>query len=344
MFHSARLKLTTWYLLMIMLVSVAFSAGIYRVLVMEVTRFERLQRIRLEQRLQNGDLFPQDIRPRRTPSDLIPNNPELIDDIKHRVLLTLVMINVGVFVAAGGLGYFLAGKTLKPIKEMVENQNQFISDASHELKTPLTALKTSMEVNLRDKNLNLKEAKTLIKESVEDVNKLQVLSEGLLTLVGFQIPNGNSKFAQVSTGQILKDAIRKMKHLASLKNITIKIMDKDYKVSGNADNLTNLFVILLDNAIKYSPKKSKIEIKSMKNDGTVTISFTDHGIGIAAENIPHIFDRFYRSDQSRTKSETNGFGLGLAIAQKIVQNHRGTIEVESKLKTGSTFSVTLPTR
>lgn len=341
MFRSARLKLTAWYLLIIMLISVAFSVGIYQVLVVEVTRFERLQRIRIEEDLENENLLPPNVR-FKTDQPVINTDPELIQEIEHRVALALSLINIGIFFIAGGLGYFLSGKTLRPIKEMVDNQNQFISDASHELKTPLTALKSSMEVNLRDKNLSLKEAKTLIKESISEVNKLQALSEGLLSLVGYQKPNGNFKLTSVSTLKVLNLAVKKMKHLAGLKNITIKNTTKNYKIKGNEDSLVDLFVILLDNAIKYSPKKSKVEIKCTKNNDAITISVKDYGIGIAEENKLYIFDRFYRVDKSRSKKGTDGYGLGLSIAKKIIQNHHGTIKAESEHKKGTTLIVTLP--
>src|SRR3989344_3853916 len=129
MFKSARLTLTAWYLAIIMVISIAFSLMIYRVLLIEVIRFERAQRVRIERRMQ---FF----------NSPIPVSLELIEEIKQRLIFRLFMVNIGIMVISGGLGYFLAGRTLKPIKEMVDEQNRFISDASHELRTPLTSLKS----------------------------------------------------------------------------------------------------------------------------------------------------------------------------------------------------------
>ena len=115
------------------------------------------------------------------------------------------MINSGIIFFAGSLSYLLAGKTLQPIQEMVEEQNRFISDASHEFRTPLTALKSSLEVNLRDKNLSLTDAKKVIDESIEDVNRLQSLSDSLLNLSKYQEPFSilNSKIISVSVSVII---------------------------------------------------------------------------------------------------------------------------------------------
>ena len=171
MYKTARIKLTAWYLLIIVMVSLSFSTIIYRSYSDEVERFERTQRLRFAIRFER-------------PTDLL-------EDSKHRVLMTLIYINGLIFVTSAGLGYFLAGRTLKPIEEMVEEQNRFIADASHELKTPLTSLKTAFEVYLRDKNGTLPDAKMIITESITEVNKLQFLSESLLKLARLKKPISN---------------------------------------------------------------------------------------------------------------------------------------------------------
>src|SRR3989338_581858 len=150
MFQSARIKLTGWYLLIIMFISIAFSVVIYHQLTQEISRFEQAQRFRFEKNLRDFDL-PTPPNPNMRAMKILIENPELIEEIKERVAITLVIINGGILILAGGLSYFLAGKTLSPIKNMMDEQNRFISDASHELKTPLTSLKTAMEVFLRGK-------------------------------------------------------------------------------------------------------------------------------------------------------------------------------------------------
>ena len=142
MFSAARIKLTGWYLLIIMSVSICFSIFIYQILIREVERFARIRAIRMQERTFGR--FSETV-------PLSALEAELIEDAKGHIILNLLVVNGVIFVISGGLGFILAGRTLDPIASMVDEQNRFISDASHELRTPLTSLKSAMEVNLRDK-------------------------------------------------------------------------------------------------------------------------------------------------------------------------------------------------
>lgn len=343
MFGKARLKLTAWYLLIIMLISIGFSAVIYKVLTVELDRFSHLQRLRIERRLSGEGLTPFESRFRNTPPRVLAD-PELVEETKRRLIFFLAIVNGGILVVSGGLAYFLAGKTLKPIKDMVDEQNQFISDASHELKTPLTSLKSAMEVHLRDKHLNLADAKNLIKENIEEVNKLQSLSEGLLRLASYQKPNNQVRFETVSLASIIGRSIQRVKSQTIKKKIALKDKSQNFEFEADQYALSDLLVILLDNAVKYSQKGKSVTITSKKTDGSILITVSDQGTGIREKDLPHIFDRFWRADLARSKDETSGFGLGLSIAKKIVESHHGEITVESKLGKGSNFTVRLPVR
>lgn len=331
MFNTARLKLTAWYLMTIMVVSIFFSMIIYRGLVGEIERITSIER----SRFGRGNFQPG-------PIPAVFLDPDIIEDIKRRIIFGLTLINGAILISAGGLGYFLAGKTLKPISDMVDEQNRFISDASHELRTPLTSLKTSMEVTLRDKNLDVDGAKKLISESISDVNRLQSLSEGMLQLTQFQQPNENLKFEKISTKSIISESIKRIKMIADKKLITINAEGKNFNILGNRFGLADLMVIILDNAVKYSKTKGKIFIETKKADGTVEIYVKDQGIGISKKDLPHVFDRFYRADEARTKSNQGGYGLGLSIAKKIVKMHNGGIKAESKQGKGTTIIIKLP--
>lgn len=327
MFKSARLKLTAWYLLITMAVSISFSVVVYKTQINEVERFARAEQLRLERRF-------------RVPFVVFDENVVL--EIKRRLIFLLLGIDGIILVAAGGLGYFLAGRTLKPIAEMVDEQNQFITDSSHELRTPLTSLKSAMEVNLRDKKLTLKGARNLIAENIDEVNKLQSLSDGLIQLTQYGKSNGSTVMKNVSLNEIVNKAIDRVKLVAKQKAVTINDNVGEFKVFGNKYGITDLLVILLDNAIKYSPEKSAVEITAQKTDGIIKIFVKDQGIGMAKEEVLHIFDRFYRADTARSKINSGGYGLGLSIAKKIVELHHGTIMVESEIGKGSTFIVNLP--
>ena len=333
MFTKARIKLTLWYLLIIMLVSSMFSVVIYRLLTVEIERFERLQRTRIERRIT--DLMPP-------PFQFPEASPELMEETKQRILLMLTLVNCGIFVFAGILGYVLAGKTLEPIRNMMDEQNRFISDASHELRTPLTSLKSAFEVFLRSRTPTIAEAKTLTSESIIEVNKLQSLSESLLNLAQYEKPNGSMQFETIKLSNVVNNAIKRIESKIKQKNIQISISIKNVSLKGNSYGLTDLFTILLDNAVKYSHENDTIRIQMKKKDNSVEVYIIDSGIGISEKDIPHIFNRFYRADNARSKDQTGGYGLGLSIAQKIVSIHKGSIRVTSNIGKGSTFIVHLP--
>lgn len=266
---------------------------------------------------------------------------EFVENARSRIIFTLITLDSLIFVAAGGLGYFLAGKTLDPIKEMVEEQNHFISDSSHELRTPLTAMKTSLEVALMNKKLSLPEAKETLKDNLSDVNNLQKLSDNLLTLNRLENYK-NKDFKKLSLKRVLNTNLKRLTPLADTKKITIVTKINDYSVMGSETELGEVFSILIENAIKYSPENTKITISTKKTDHGVNIRFKDQGYGISSKDIPHIFDRFYRADQSRTKNIVSGFGLGLPIAKKIIAKHSGRISVVSQIEKGSEFNIYLP--
>lgn len=340
MFNSARIKLTAWYSLIIMFISISFSVGMYKVLASELDRVERIQRFRIEHRLPEEsriETFDIQTRPPRPSLD-----PDLIDETKNRLIIILGLINLAILAASAGSGYFLAGRTLRPIKEMVDEQNRFITDSSHELRTPLTSLKSEIEVNLRNKKLTLEEAKKLLKSNLEEVNSLQVLSDGLIKLTQYQKGTNSFSVTEISLSSVVNEAVKKVNNLAKNKKIAIENKIKDYKIEANIQALTELFVIFLDNSIKYSKEKTKIILTSQKSEGYVSVQIRDEGMGIEKEEIPHLFDRFYRVDKSRTKSDIQGYGLGLSIAKQIIEKHNGSIKVESKINKGTIFTVQIP--
>lgn len=341
MFHSARIKLTAWYFLIIMLISLSFSVGIYRITTAELDRIERMQRLRIERPLPGSERFvsPPDSQDQRLFLD-----PALITETKNRFKMILFFINLAILGVSTVGGWFLAGKTLKPIKEMVEEQGRFITDASHELRTPLTSLKTEIEVNLRDKELTLEGAKKLLRSNLEEVNSLQALSDGLIKLTQYQKGRNSLVFAEVSLSSIFKEAVKKVESLAKNKKIEIINGASDSKIQGDKQTLVELLVVFLDNAIKYSPAKTKIKLTSKKVDRHILLYIADEGMGIEEKDLPHLFDRFYQSNQARTKAQVTGYGLGLSIAKQIVDKHHGLIKVKSQSGKGTTFIVQLPER
>lgn len=334
MFESARIRLTAWYLLIIMSVSILFSIIIYNGINSELHHFEQREAV-IQERVEQGlPLSRRELHRMRV-------DPELIKASRARLITTLIVLNLAIFAGSGIAGYFLAGRTLRPIKEMVDQLNRFISDASHELRTPLTSLRSEIEVGLLNKNLTLPQAKQLIKSNLEEVIRMQTISDNLLELTRYEKTNGTLQFAPVSIDEVLAQAVKSVYGQAKKKKIVIDNKVQTMLVDGNENSLRELFTVLIDNAVKYSNSGSTVRVVGKKQHNVVVITVSDEGIGIDPKELPHIFERFYRSDKSRSKN-IEGFGLGLSIAKKIVTLHDGTIRAKSILNKGTTFTVRLP--
>lgn len=335
MFNQARLRLTLWYLAIIMVISLFFSVGIYSRINSEFNRFERAQS-RIQEDIQEGRLR------NLSPIQLEGFEPRMGEGARINLVVSLALLNFAIFILAGGTSYILSGITLKPIKDSLDEQNRFITDSSHELRTPLTSLRSEIEVALRNKNLTLAESKKLLASNLEETINLQQLSDHLLELAQNGDAINPADMKNVSIAEIVKNAIKRVEPQAKIKQIEIKNRTTNLIINGISDRLTEVFVILLDNAIKYSPKNSSVTIRSQKERERVKITVVDQGVGIEKEDIPHIFDRFYRANKSRTKIQTPGYGLGLSIAKKIIESHGGTINIASKAKEGTTVVLELP--
>lgn len=328
MFHSAAVKLTVWYLAIIMVLSISLSVALYNVSSHDLTT---------ELRRQNtyfGFLEPQEQLELNGLRQVQINNSQ--EHLRNR----LVLLNLVVLVLGGGMSYALARRTLRPIEETLDMQSRFTGDASHELRTPLTAMQTEIEVALRQPSLTKAQAVEQLESNLEEVGKLRALSDGLLTLASAQ--NDIDYSSTVSLKKVVKSAQSQVASAAGSKKIKLISDTSEVLVHANEHQLTNLIVILLDNAIKYSPEGGSITISVKRRDKRVQLVVSDQGIGIKQSDLEHIFERFYRADHSRSKINTAGYGLGLAIAKQIVERHKGFIEVKSQPDRGSTFVVSLP--
>jgi two-component system sensor histidine kinase CiaH len=329
MFKSAALKLTGWYLAIIMLLSIGTSIALYNVSANDLKHNIGRQVTFFSEVLNPGDF--------RDYSHL--RQRQLNEDLNH-LKTKLILFNIIVLAAGGVISYALARRTMEPIEDALVAQTRFTADASHELRTPLTSMQAEIEVALRNNKLTKAGATEVIKSNLEEVGRLKSLSEGLLLLArtSGKIPEDSVALL----GTITKEAILRLEKTAKVKKVRVENTAKNLKVKGEQSSLIELLVILIDNAIKYSQSGSKVQIESRKDGKTVRVSVRDHGIGIKSTDLPRIFDRFYRADSSRSSSHTSGYGLGLAIARKIAQAHNGSIEVRSAPDKGSTFTISLP--
>jgi len=337
MMRSVALRLTLFYLAIIMALSIGFSIFIYRISTREITR-NFSGPTATSGTVGGGNVF-QFVNPDRF-DDFVSLREQQQQASERRLRNNLVLLNLGTLVVGALMSYSLARRTLEPIEEAFEAQGRFTSDASHELRTPLTAMQTSIEVGLRNPKLTLKESKSLLEGTLDEVKKLTALSNGLLKLTrsnGRDLP-----MKPVSIKKVAGDAVDQLELAAANKEITLNNKTSAIEVLGDEVSIKEAVVILLDNAIKYSESKKSIELASRVQGKFAHISVTDHGPGMKATDMQYIFDRFYRADQSRSREHIEGYGLGLPIAKQIADAHGGSIEVKSRPGEGSVFTLKLP--
>jgi signal transduction histidine kinase len=343
-FQSARLKLTAWYVAIIMVVSLSFSAFVYQSVISEVSRGFRLHALRNSASINatpDWVVIRRDPEPSIMANQIISDDENLFEEIRLRIIIQLGIVNAVILIGSALAGYFLAGKTLRPIEEMVLDQRRFIGDASHELRTPLTAMKTEIEVAMRDKKMTLSEAKDLLTSNLEEVDKMQSLSNYLLALNRYESGEKELPMKSVALNKVIHQQVQKLKHLADSKKIILKEEVQELTIKANETSIEELVSILLDNAIKYSFAEGEVIVSLKQTKSYVVLRVKDSGIGIKASDIPYIFNRFYRADTSRAKEKIDGYGLGLSIAKSIVEMHGGKIDVDSVIGKGTTFTVTL---
>jgi signal transduction histidine kinase len=248
---------------------------------------------------------------------------------------------------AGGDELTRLSGTLNAMIERLETSfaalRRFTADASHELKTPLAVLRADVERSMSPKSAQ--ERAVALEEALQQVTRMADLVDSLLTLARFDEGRFDLHRERVPLGPLfveVADTARLLGEQGGL-TITAHAATPAPEVLGDPTRLRQLFLNLVTNGIKYTPRGGTVELALEVADQTVTFVVRDTGIGIAAADLPHLFERFWRADRVRSRgAERGGFGLGLAICQWIAQAHGGTITVASRLGRGSTFTVALP--
>ena len=325
MFQSATLKLTGWYLMIIVIICLLFSVIIYAIASREVGS-----------RISYLPTDPDILRIiDRTSLDVLRESQ--IHAAEQSLIYALLITNVAIW-AIGGVGsYYLARRSLEPIEKAHEAQSRFTSDASHELRTPLASMKTELEVALRDPSLTKEEMKELLGSNLEEVNKLTKLSQTLLQLS--RLDHDSIERSTVDLKTALTPVLARFGEDAKRIVVTSK---PHATVVANISAAEELFTILIDNALKYSPTDSEVTLKFLRMKQFAGFEITNQGTGIPASILPRIFDRFFRADNSRTGGQRRSYGLGLSLAKKLVEVHGGELMVSSQENGPTTFRVLLP--
>ncbi|HWL13706.1 MAG TPA: ATP-binding protein [Ureibacillus sp.] len=259
------------------------------------------------------------------------------------ILIILVGLGVVFFGLAILMSQKMSKKAMIPISTAFTRQREFVADASHELRTPLAVLQSSidaMEMAIEPTKDDFREK--LLKNMRQEVKRMTNLVGDLLTLARSDSNTVELRKEKIDFRQIAKEALESLQALANEKAITTSLKaPHEVAIIGDADRLSQLVFILLDNAIKYMPAGGEVKISLSQAGSDLCIAVQDTGIGIKGEDLNRIFERFYRADKSRSR-QMGGHGLGLSIAKWIVDTHKGTIEVSSEPGSGSTFLVKLP--
>jgi len=228
---------------------------------------------------------------------------------------------------------------LGSIETTYRAQQRFVADASHELRAPLTAIQGNLELLRRHQSMPEAERNEAVDEAMREANRLTRLVADLLSLA--RADSGSTfKRCPVDLDPILLDAFREARHLSQRQTLRLEPFEP-CRVEGNEDKLKQLLVILLDNALKYTPPNGEITLGLQCETLESILMVRDTGIGIATEDLPHVFERLYRADPARSR-DPGGTGVGLSIAQWIVEQHEGTITIESQPGHGTTVLVRLP--
>jgi signal transduction histidine kinase len=230
---------------------------------------------------------------------------------------------------------------LDRLQAAFEREQRFTADAAHELRTPLTVMKGRIEVARTRLRTSAEYDKTL-RELEQEVTRLIRLTQGLLLLA--RIDRGQLLFSSqaVDLSQLLETIAEQVRPLADARQISlVSDLPAELWVQGDPDHLIGLFLNLLDNAVKYTPEAGVVRLRSSNSNNSVQVTVSNTGAGISPEHLPHLFERFYRTEAARSQ-DRGGAGLGLAIAYEIARLHGGAIAAQSQPGQETIFTVTLP--
>ena len=277
-------------------------------------------------------------------------NIRVIQIVKDMQAERLVLDNsVSIFFLSLGLsatisilvGYFLSGHSLKPIQKSMDQQQQFLADASHELRTPIAVIQTDLDI--LKKTPDPEEQQRWLDTACSEAVRMQRIVEDLMFLARSDAGEEPYYYETVDVAYLMLDASERFSNMAAQRGMTIQMAleEMDLLVQGDEGKINQVLTILIDNAIKYAGEMSTIYLSAAHIEDHVELVVRDTGCGIKPEDLEKIFQRFYRVDKARSR-EAGGTGLGLPIAKKIIEQHGGTLTAKSQEGSGTAFTIKLP--
>lgn len=259
------------------------------------------------------------------------------------LISTLIIAGMAALILTLIGGLILTTRSMTPLLASWRQQQQFIADASHELRTPFAIIRSNLDVLLHHPHHTIESEMTYLGNAYEEVERTSALLENLLTLARAESHEQILNLSPVALSDLAKDVVESTRPLAEWqqKSITLNAPENPCMVIGDAARLRQLMLILIDNALRYSDAGACVVISVSCDTTSCELHVQDDGIGIPQNLLPRIFDRFVRADPSRHRAE-QGSGLGLAIAKWIIEAHKGQVFVQSKEGRGTTFTVIFP--
>ncbi|QQR82835.1 HAMP domain-containing histidine kinase [Candidatus Campbellbacteria bacterium] len=326
-FFKASVKLTAYYSAGVFLVLTLFSVFVY-VLFIQNLSFDT----------DDGGYVVVTERHR-------PANDEEINKTvgaRERLLSVLLMTDFVALLIIVIVSYLLSRATLRPIEESYMRQKRFVSDAAHELRTPLSVMKAGAEV-LLDRKSTHEEYESFIVEALHEINYMSTMANNLLFLARRDTAQRTRPTETIDISTACEQHVSFMKSYATSRNVALTgACEASLQVRGRGVDVERLIMNLIKNAVDYNVSGGTVTVSLAKQGEKVVLEVLDTGIGIAPADIPHIFERFYKADTSRDATYTEGSGLGLSMVKEIVDEMDGTITVTSNVGKGTRVHVEIP--
>lgn len=269
---------------------------------------------------------------------IVDSEVELLDNLRLIVIASL-LLGTSVSILAG---YVLARRALVPIVAAWDKQQEFVADASHELRSPLTVIQSNAELILKHPDHTVQKESPRVTNILRETMRMTRLISTLLTLARADANQAELRLELIELNDIAAIVAEQFKPLAELKGLAMAVDIKgEVRLTADRERLHQLLVILMDNALKFTAPPGQICVTCYQQANMVNIKVKDTGCGIAQEDLPKVFNRFFRGDKARSR-DTGGTGLGLSIAKWIVEKHGGKIKVTSEVGSGTQFHVLLP--
>jgi signal transduction histidine kinase len=254
----------------------------------------------------------------------------------------VVVIDLTAFALTIFLGYSLAGRTLRPIENVLERQKEFSANASHELRTPLAVMKSESEIALKNPKTSTADLRAVIESNLEEINRMSQMTENLLKLSRVETKKEKIYFSEIELGELVRESANRISSRTPQKGVSIEIEKTDPgKILGNRDDLVSVASNLIQNGVDYNKPGGAVRVSVENGRQEMRLVVEDNGLGISEDDLPHIFERFYKADKSHSRNFSNA-GIGLSIVKRIVDKHNGSIKIESILGKGTKIVVSLP--